>query len=339
MEGYDASSILQNFEYMNNDDLLETYQKQYSEYTRISALLRKNVKLRLNNSAVETSTMYKVDFKKTQFEMSKPLYMGLEKIQTDTEIQLKILMREYEYEKLSVIQGGNSSRFIELTDAINGLHAIVDAVTHINTTLEKRHKNRYQKEHTNYVKMEAELMDMYIDLTSNNYNDIEMGIRMDTYFVQKEKLDELMKSDDFANIQRSLVRGEDSVSFIVPSEYTLMMMNDISNVSPVKEKTPVKEKSPSVEILEKKIKKKIKKKVEEIKDPTVASKLVNDDVVLTKWLFKNKEECTDKKYSKPYYMSKEAILKMIEDDPILKKRFGPKFKKLSKQAMCDVIFE
>lgn len=53
---------------------------------------------------------------------------------------------------------------------------------------------------------------------------------------------------------------------------------------------------------------------------------------------KSKDECLSRSPSKPYYISKENLIKAIDADPELKEIFGPKYKTKSKEELCNIIF-
>lgn len=52
----------------------------------------------------------------------------------------------------------------------------------------------------------------------------------------------------------------------------------------------------------------------------------------------SKDECTVRNAKKPYYISLEDLRKAIDADDELKQIFGPSYKKMSKDKLCDVIF-
>lgn len=62
-------------------------------------------------------------------------------------------------------------------------------------------------------------------------------------------------------------------------------------------------------------------------------KLISD-----KFKFQNKDECTSRKHSQPYYMSKEKIIEVIEGDKELKAIVPSNYKTLSKEQLCVYLF-
>lgn len=62
------------------------------------------------------------------------------------------------------------------------------------------------------------------------------------------------------------------------------------------------------------------------------------ELITQKFKFKNKEECTTRKTSQPYYMSKDNIVEEIEKTPEIKKLMPAKYKTLPKEKICDYLF-
>lgn len=53
---------------------------------------------------------------------------------------------------------------------------------------------------------------------------------------------------------------------------------------------------------------------------------------------RNVEECNTRSSSKPYYIGIKDLIKAIEKDDELKKVFGPKYKRLTKKEVCNIMF-
>ena len=54
--------------------------------------------------------------------------------------------------------------------------------------------------------------------------------------------------------------------------------------------------------------------------------------------FKTRDECTSSARTKHYYLSKEDLVKRIDENPDLKNKFPPKFKTMPKADLCNIIF-
>lgn len=81
--------------------------------------------------------------------------------------------------------------------------------------------------------------------------------------------------------------------------------------------------------------------------PKVKGKLTQEDKIelkekikhkmLAVFKFKNLEECQSKARSKPFYQSKEEILKLIQENENLKKLMPANFKSLTKEELCKYL--
>jgi hypothetical protein len=58
--------------------------------------------------------------------------------------------------------------------------------------------------------------------------------------------------------------------------------------------------------------------------------------MLKKIIFKSLEECESSKRTQPYYMSKEELIKHIQNDPELFLKFGNSLTNLKKQSKKDL---
>jgi hypothetical protein len=62
-------------------------------------------------------------------------------------------------------------------------------------------------------------------------------------------------------------------------------------------------------------------------------------LIASKFKFNTKDECVSKKHSQPYFMSKENMLKVIENDNELKSLLPSNYKTLSKEQLCTYLFD
>ena len=53
---------------------------------------------------------------------------------------------------------------------------------------------------------------------------------------------------------------------------------------------------------------------------------------------RSKEECMSRSTTKPYYISKEKLVQVIDEDNDLREIFGPNYKKKTKDELCSVMF-
>lgn len=63
------------------------------------------------------------------------------------------------------------------------------------------------------------------------------------------------------------------------------------------------------------------------------------DLLKTVYRFKDKAECTSKQRTKPFYMSKDDIIKEIDNSQELKKLMPQNYKKLSKEQLCEYFYQ
>lgn len=82
---------------------------------------------------------------------------------------------------------------------------------------------------------------------------------------------------------------------------------------------------------------KSKTKVDAIKNSAIKNILGTYPFNMFK--FKSRQECVSRERSKSYYINKADLLNIINSDPKLVKRFPKGYKKLSKEELCDVIFD
>jgi len=73
------------------------------------------------------------------------------------------------------------------------------------------------------------------------------------------------------------------------------------------------------------------------KEKTVVTNNIRD-LVKTLFKFNDLSECTSKARSKPYYASKEDILKTIEENDALRKVMPANYKKLDKDQLCEFFY-
>jgi hypothetical protein len=61
------------------------------------------------------------------------------------------------------------------------------------------------------------------------------------------------------------------------------------------------------------------------------------NILIDKFKFKNKGECISKAKSKEYYMSKEELIKIIDDNPDIKLIMPSNYKSLTKEKICEIL--
>ena len=83
---------------------------------------------------------------------------------------------------------------------------------------------------------------------------------------------------------------------------------------------------------------KMQKRLERVKKEAV-KKILEAAFPMHKVPFKSKDECLSKATKKPYYISKQDLVKLIDEDPELKSFFKKGYKTLTKEKICSKIFD
>lgn len=336
MEGYDATVLLKMLTTNTKHD--PAYQPAFEKYTHLK---RKVYSANLDREeefghAKETDTILHAKIKKHSVEINKPTYLDLKRVRVHLDNQLDAIMDEYALEKHNTIRGKSASKLIKLTERINSIHGALRALSDVRTQSVNTRTAANLAEHAKNETAQSEIAALFDRITAGARSDMDTNALLEEYFKAKQESDAFRMSESYQRVASSTVRGSNNdIHFMVePVEELLISCGNPSERDQPKSPTT----DPTIEKLEKTIKKKIQKKVAKLKTPEKTEEIVNDDKILTQWLFKDPDECTSQKRTKPFYMSKEAILKMIESDPVLKKKFGPNVKKLSKNQICEQIF-
>lgn len=337
MEGYDATVLLKMLTTTTQHD--PTYQVAYEKYTRLK---HKVYTANLDHEeqvgyAKETDNTLHAKIKKHSVEIQKPKYLDLKRARMHLDSQLKDNMDEYALEKYNTMRGKSASKLIKLTERINSVRSALHALSNVRTDSVNKQFVANLAEHAKNEKAQSEIAVVFNQLIDGTRNDVETNALYTEYFKAKRDSDAFRESEAYKRVTSSIVKGPNNdIRFMVePMEDLLISCGNKSACEGRKTPSP----DANIDKIEKKIKKKIHKKVSNIKDPEKTQVIINNDKAMTQWLFKDPDECTSQKRTKPFYMSKEAILKMIESDPILKKKFGPNVKKLSKNQICEEIFQ
>lgn len=106
----------------------------------------------------------------------------------------------------------------------------------------------------------------------------------------------------------------------------------------VLERPVVSEANEHVEDVPKPPKQKVKLTENNVKIIKQNLKQLIKDKYKDKFKSKNLEECASRKTSQPYYMKKEDILKVIEENPEIQSRMPPNYKSLNKENLCQLLF-
>lgn len=128
-------------------------------------------------------------------------------------------------------------------------------------------------------------------------------------------------------------------------DYYIEVMPTMSNAGKadkkkvtVSKKVPKEKKEKDIDVVksEKKEEPPKKKREQKIKEKIIEKML--STFPLNRFNFRIHEDCTSKQTSSPYYISRDDLIRTIENDPDLKEFFPKNFKKLKKEELCNIVF-
>ena len=61
--------------------------------------------------------------------------------------------------------------------------------------------------------------------------------------------------------------------------------------------------------------------------------------LMSRFPFKTREECKSKATGKPYYIKKSDLIKMIQDEPVIRTKFKRPLSSYTKEEACDILFD
>lgn len=317
------------------------YEETYDEYITMKQELLDDPKSRVFLSDVGETVV--VSQKDTQIRFEKPVYESMSNIERSHFSKMKKLLKEYEFiqEKLlfnpsSGVTADDKWRFNELTRMIISL---------------KETKNKNEQ------------------LFQENIRAIEKELDIEQRSLSKLRKKRTDKFHDTVNIQDSLVRNESMAAYVKGANkygqdvreklqkykdlrkflfttHTLVVKSPVIKKSGVlKGKQETKEDTRLTQ-MDERMKTLLKQQASKKKMKPVSPESDKQaDIIkaafkesLKKMVFKTMEECESSKRTKPYYMSKENILKILNDDPRFKK-MASKLSKLPKKEICEKIFQ
>lgn len=195
---------------------------------------------------------------------------------------------------------------------------------------------------------DIEEIDNRISELNENKMDIDIGVKRG---IIVEKMNDISQSD------KQLI---ESMNTLNPNLYKLLIENhklkrklfeDLKDIGEATRKDYIKETYTDIKLREDirlgedikdspiKEKKKITKtKAQKLSDVQKIEIKDNIKELLKKvYKFKDRAECVSKQRTKPYYMSKEDIIKEIDSNSELKKLMPSNFRSLSKDKLCELL--
>ena len=342
---------IQDFEELNN-----SYLEYYSEFLRLDDIYRSKSKPKGKNDVFSTiGPFIKTKLLKNEMEIRKPIYKSHYRMLEDNFKTTKSLHSKYNEKKKDFLYDTSNKNTIleelkELTEQVVQQQKINED---IHKCLLDEHERYLNKKH----KLSVDIQEYDTD-RKNVLNNIENT----TDSILKAKLIQSYVSSPPQLITKNKLALNDleedilSTQLFSGSEHNCMVhlpllinkdTNLDQNESPKKNKKELPKKV--VEELKKVIRKNANKdttKVKPAKEDTTKEKPVKKSKksptreMLKKIIFKTLEECESSKRTQPYYMSKEDLIKHIQNDPELFLKFGKNvttLKKLSKKDLCAQI--
>jgi len=154
------------------------------------------------------------------------------------------------------------------------------------------------------------------------------------------KMVALMTEKHALNIEKTKQSG--SIDFYIKT-LPIIGESKLSAKKPTVKKTVTKksdeedDKPKTKKPVVKKTRKELDERAEKIKSAALEN-IINNSM-LRHFNFRSKDECNSRETSKPYYISKENLIKTINTNPELAAEFPANYKKLKKGELCDIIFK
>lgn len=197
----------------------------------------------------------------------------------------------------------NQSKFDDIVNEMNKIEELIEELT-------------------GKIKRTGEEQDMIAEI----YKELRNLQRSDNDALQKSKFDKSQGETIAKNFKKRVMLFE-QLKNIHTSDNILYMRTNPKSI----QKTP----NPIPITLSPKEKPKnllTKKEVSDIKKNIA-------DLLKRTYMFKDKQECISKQRSKPFFTSKEDILKEIEKNKELKKLMPSNYKSYSKEKLCEYFFD
>lgn len=325
--------------------LQKQYIKQYERFNRILDFIRESKNADFIHNETNNTLSLKHDSTNTDISLQKPIYVSHKDISNTLQTCLDEMMIEYEFLKKRILYGTYNE--MSLKENLDKLYELTNEIT-----VMLKSKTNLQNLHKTYTK----ILEEEIIIIKNKINKIQTS--------------ELEKRNDILNKEDKLSRKHEihsALSFIDESkfklkdhleqEHRLQQLLDTSdysylisidklneNVHSNTLQNDVEIKEPKKKIpkdrVEEKIKKKINKSQKKHLTPTFQDEQIENrnKQDLKKLLFANLQDCISNKRTAKTYMSKENIIKIIEESPSLKSKMPKGYKTLKKQSICESIF-
>jgi hypothetical protein len=222
------------------------------------------------------------------------------------------------------------------------LYRLHQEIIHSENPSSKVHKDKYNSliEKVRLLDEEYEILRAYFI----KINHLVYGVHVETLsneldnsiMTSKRIYDNLMESDhyDKANLKKLVKKNLQILQKKEQLEHLQNFARITYYISKLPKIEPVGKAVKTAQIKEQL--KVVKKKQPKLSDEQKGKIVSNIKTMLKdKFKFVSKDECVSKAKSKSYYMSKEEILKVIEDNPEIKQSMPKNYKSLNKDQLCE----
>lgn len=249
-------------------------------------------------------------------------------------MQIFIKGNKLKYDKKEVVL----PKYVKISDEMNELQAKRRILTRKYFDYYNSLLNSEQVDQIKFDELVMEIHDLedaIENLTDNTKRrgeeqDMIANIRDELYQLQQSDKDVLQKSKFDIN-QGKVIAKNFKKKVNLYNQLSNIHTNDI--VKYIKYvKSTKKPSEPTPVVLQPKPKVLTNKEVTDIKKNIT-------ELLKRIYMFKDKQECISKQRSKPFFTSKEEILKEIEKNDELKKLMPSNYKTFTKEKLCDFFFD
>ena len=225
----------------------------------------------------------------------------------------RLLQRQYMRHTCEIINEMkvDPKQFDQIVDEIH----LIDEAIDVALSTAYVSENQSLKDHTEYKSKMEEI------LNAKQSNDKTVASRLSLLYQARIKNDTKYEPKEYIK-QPPLLEGEYTQT---TSKHLKQPTIVPVQPKPKKKIVPPPPKVPSPKPLSPKEKKEV---VESIKD-----------LLKQSFQFQTHQECTSKARTKPFFVSKDDILKIIEENEKLKKLMPANYKKLTKDQLCEIFFK
>ena len=333
----DNEQILRSNTKYYEKDFTKKYNKSFEEYARLSnIIINKRSKIKKDDYDITNSVdSVSARFKNSKVSFNKPKYESYELLKK--QVDDDILSTLYKYNKLkktllydtSILDENDMMKQIEtLTTKLNNMYESRNVLRSSFLLRKTQTKQLIEALETNINTTRTNHLTSFNDI-EDAHNNLQDSIR-EKSMIQAYLTNKANKNITELTLNKRVI--EDYYNYISDIVMKLPSIHGSSDTG--NEPTKVSEKKdPKMSKIDHKAKKILQaNKSQEFDSKTYKKKM-------TKFLFNTIDECTSSKRSKESYISREAIIEIINKDPDLQKKLGKMYKTLSKKELCSKLLE